>query len=343
MGFVGAVGVFFSERVRPGASRLGRSSHDDRAGSKNIESRARSTFSRAKGVEAVPFATSDRRIGVAFACGLVSVSALFAGGCGNDAKKSAEFSRGHALELVRAAREDVREVRTGLPLGAAELAKILPPKADGDIDASTAREALQKARNKVQDLRVAKSTFFALATPGGSIIRNDREQDRMVGKDLFVAFPALRAAVEGKYVETRGSMAEAAEVRGRGDGQWVAAAPVRAEDQTRALYVTGWSWSAYAYRLENSLRSSLRSALPERGKMPLAYVYVVVDRDVYGAPVSPDVNAKMIKDQNVLEKVKGSEPWSIELELTGRAFGLGVALAPELGDKVAVAVLRSET
>jgi hypothetical protein len=274
---------------------------------------------------------------------LLAVVALCAGGCGNDAKKSADFSRGHALELAHAAREDVREVRTGLPLGAAELAKILPPKESGEVDAQTAREALQKARNKVQDLRVAKSTFFALAAPGGIVIRNDREQDRMAGKDLFVAYPAVRAALDGKYVETRGSMPEAAEVRGRADAQWVAAAPVRAGEETRALYVTGWSWSAYAYRLENSLRSKLRGALPERGKMPLAYVYVVVDREVYGAPISPEINAKAIQEQRVLEKLKGTEPWSLELELTGRAFGLGVALAPELGDKVAIAVLRSET
>lgn len=331
------VGVRFRERFEQRPTSL---SSDSRKPNGRVTERWRMRFARAGGAHAAPFATSGP---AAFALGFVTLSALFGGGCGNDAKKSAEFARGHALELVRAAREDVREVRTGLPLGAAELLKILPPKASGDIDASTAREALQKARNKVQDLRVAKSTFFALATPGGSVIRNDREQDRMVGKDLYVAFPALRTAVDGKYVETRGSMPEAAEVRGREDAQWVAAAPVRAENETRALYVTGWSWSAYAYRLENSLRSNLRSGLPERGKMPLAYVYVVVDREVYGAPVSPEVNAKAIEDQGVLDKVKGSEPWSMELELTGRAFGLGVALAPELGQKVAIAVLRSET
>jgi hypothetical protein len=299
------------------------------------------SLSAMRGRVASPFATSSTRR--ARTWGGIALFAALVAGCGNDAKKSAEFARGHALELASAAKEDVREVRTGLPLGAAELAKILPPKESGEIDAQTAREALQKARNKVQDLRVAKSTFFALVAAGGSVIRNDREQDRMAGKDLFVAYPGIRAALDGKYVETGGSMPEASEVRGRGDAQWVAAAPVRMAGETRALYVTGWSWSAYAYRLENSLRSNLRSALPERGKMPLAYVYVVVDREVYGAPISPEVNAKAIKDQAVLQKLKGTEPWSVELELTGRAFGLGVALAPELGDKIAIAVLRSET
>lgn len=274
---------------------------------------------------------------------MVTLVALFSSACGNDGKKSAELSRAHVQELVRAAQEDVREIRAGLPLGAAELVKILGGKEQGEIDVQTAREALQKARNKVQDLRVAKSTFFALVSPSGSVIRNDREQDRMAGKDLFAAYPGVRAALEGKYVETRGTMPEAAEVAGRPDAQWVAAMLVRAGEEARALYVTGWSWSSYAYRLENSLRSSARSGLPERGKMPLLYVYVVVDQGVYGAPVSPEVNAKAIQDQKVFDKLKGSEPWSVPLELTGRSFGLAVALAPELGERVAIAVLRSET
>lgn len=285
-----------------------------------------------------PFSTSR-----AIAFCLVAFLGLFASACGNDGKKSAELARGHVQELVRAAGEDVREIRTGLPLGAAELVKILGGKEQGEVDVQTAREALGKARNKVQDLRVAKSTFFALVAPTGSVIRNDREQDRMAGKDLFAAYPGVRAALEGKYVETRGSMPEAAEVAGRPDAQWVAATRVRAGEETRALYVTGWSWSSYAYRLENSLRSSARSALPERGKMPLLYVYVVVDQGVYGAPISPDVNAKAIQDQKVFDKLKGSEPWTAPLSLTGRDFGLAVALAPELGERVAIAVLRSET
>ena len=264
-------------------------------------------------------------------------------GCTAPTKKSAALAKEHVVELAKAAREDVRQIRTGLPEGAAQLVAILPPADKGDIDAPTAREALEKARNKVQDLRVAKSTFFALVSPKGVVIRNDQPQDRMVGKDLLASFPGLRSALSGGYVEARGSMPEAAEVRGRPDSQWVAAVPVGSGASLRALYTTGWSWSGYAYRLENAVRSSVRGATTDAQKVPLLYAYVVVGSEVYGAPISPDVNAKAIREQSLLGKLHGVEPLSVELEITGRGFGLAAVLVPELGSEVAVVVLRSET
>jgi len=168
----------------------------------------------------------------------------------------------------------------------------------------------------------------------------------MAQKPLFAAFPALRGALGGRYVEAWGSMPEAAEVRGRPDAQWVAAAPVRIAQEKgaqQALYVTGWSWSAYAYRLQTSLRSSVAAARPEREKMPLLYVYVVVDGAAYAARDSPDVNIETVVKAKILEKARGAEPLSEELDITGRPFGLGAIRVPELGEKTALAVLRSET
>lgn len=261
-------------------------------------------------------------------------------GCEGGAKKSAEAARGHVVELAKIAREDAREIREGLPLGGAELEKIL---GDAPLDPEQAREALGKARGRVQDLRTAKSTFFALAGPDGVVIRNDQDQDRMAQSGLFSAFPALKGALEGRYVEARGSMPEAAEIRGRPDAQWVAAVPVRSGGAVRALFVTGWSWSAYAYRLQTSLRSSVAAARAEREKLPLLYAFVVVDRAVYGTRDSPDVNLRSVLDAKVLEKARGSEPFGAELEITGRPFGLGAVLAPEMGENIALVVLRSET
>jgi len=110
-----------------------------------------------------------------------------------------------------------------------------------------------------------------------------------------------------------------------------------------ALYVTGWSWSAYAYRLQTSLRSSVAAARDDREKMPLLYVYVVVDGAAYAARDSPDVNIETVVKAKILEKVRGAEPVSEELEITGRPFGLGAARLPDLGEKTALVVLRSET
>lgn len=273
---------------------------------------------------------------------LCAVLTLSLPACDGDKKLSQSKAAEHVASLVETATGDVQEIKNGLPEGAKHLAKLFEGGAAPKDDLPAVREALDKARNKVQDLRVAKSTFFALVDDQGTVLRNDQDQDLMAGKNAFQSFPGLKAALDGKYVETRGSMPEAAKVKGT-DGQWVAAAPIQVGDKTRALYATGFSWSAYAYRLENSLRSSVRSSMPANKKEPLIYVYVVVDKQVFGAPVSPEVNAQAIAKGDPLAKAQGDAVFSSVIEITGRDFGLGIKRAPALGAEVAVAVLRSET
>lgn len=272
------------------------------------------------------------------AAALGAVAAL---GCSKSAQVSEQKARAHAETLAKLAEEDVAEVRRGLPEGAKALAALYRGDTKPADDLKGVRVALEQARAKVQDLRVAKSTFFALAAPDGGVLRNDQEQDLMTGKNFFTAFPKLKDALGGKYVETRGSMPEAAAVR-RADAQWVAAEPVEVDGKVEGLYVTGWSWSAYAYRLENALRSEVRGALGKNENLPLVYVYVIADRAAYGAPVSPEVSAKAILAQDPLAHLSGGV-FSTQLEITGRDFGLAVKPLAAFGDGVAVAVLRSET
>jgi hypothetical protein len=274
---------------------------------------------------------------------MATLALVVVSGCKSDGKQSSALASQQLGELAKASAEDVRQLRSGMPLGAAEIEKLLPEKGLVDLDPMVARETLHKARSRVQDLRVAKSTFFALVAPSGTVVRSDGEQDRLVGKDLFGAFPELKAALAGGYKETRGSLAEAAEVRGRPDAQRVVAAPIGQGASVRGLYVSGWSWSAYAYRLENAARSTARTGVEKGGKVPLVYVYVVVGPDVFGAPISPDVNAKAVKDLGLSSKVRAGAPFTAELELTGRVFGLAAVRAPDLGDDVVIALLRSET
>lgn len=263
-------------------------------------------------------------------------------GCDGDQKLSKSKAAEHVATLVETVTADVQEIRAGLPEGAKHLAKVYQGETAPKDDLPAVREALDRARNKVQDLRVAKSTFFALVDDQGVVLRNDQDQDLMAGKNAFQSFPALKAALEGKYVEGRGAMPEAARVKGV-DGQWVAAAPVESGGKVRGLYATGFSWSAYAYRLENAVRGSVRGSMPENKKEPLVYVYVVVDKQAFGAPVSPEVNARAILDLDPLSKAQGDAVYSTVQEITGRFFGIGIKRAPALGADVAVAVLRSET
>lgn len=264
-------------------------------------------------------------------------------GCKKPGAVSAEKAKANVVVLTQATHSDVAEVRAGLPQGAKLLLPLFATGKPASDDAHAARSALESTRNKVQDLRTAKGTFFGVAMPDGVVIRTDQDPDQMAGRGLFAAYPELKAALDGKYVETRGSLPEAAGVRGRSDGQWVAAQPIGDGAPAKGLYVTGWSWSAYAYRLERALSSALRAELKENEKLPLVYVYVIVDKDVYGTPISPEVNAKAIAARSPLSGASATAPTTFELEIDGREFGMAVELAPDLGKDVAVAVLRSET
>jgi len=264
-------------------------------------------------------------------------------GCTKSSEVSKQKARSHVELLAKAAHEDVLEVRKGLPLGAKQLEGYFAEGKAGD-NAVAAKEALQLARNRVQDLRTAKSTFFLVASTQGIILRSDLEHDALAGKSLFAAFGELKAAVAGSYIESRGSMAEAAGVRGRSDGQWVAATPIMKGAEVAGVYATGWSWSAYAYRLENQLRSAVKSeARDSQSKEALVYVYLVVESEVYGAPISPDVIAKAIKASGLLGRATGETVVDAAQEIEGRDFGLALRRVPALGRDVAIAVVRSET
>jgi hypothetical protein len=263
-------------------------------------------------------------------------------GCTKTSEVSKKKAHEHVELLAKAAQVDVEEVRKGLPLGAKQLESFVAEPKAGE-DAAAAKHALELARSRVQDLRTAKSTFFLLADPSGKIWRSDLEHDALADKDLFSAFPELKTSLS-KYTESRGSMAEAAGVRGRPDAQWVAATPIMKGDRAAGVYATGWSWSAYAYRLENQLRSTVKAeASAAQAKEPLVYVYVVVEKEAYGAPISPDVNAKAVKDSGLMGQAQGEAVVEAAQEIQGRDFGIALRRVPALGAEVAIAVVRSET
>ncbi len=279
-----------------------------------------------------------------YAVGVALVLSLGASlGCEDVGKKSASEALSHLDFVRKAGKQDVAQVRNGLPAGAKLLVKLFQTAGAEVPGAEASREALERARDKVQDLRFAKSTFFAVLTKEGRVVRNDREQDLMAGKDFFRAFPALGQASDKAYLETSGSMPEASGVKGRPDAQWVASAKILDGAATLGYYVTGWSYSSYAYRLENGLRSELLSGAHEGQKIPLLYVFVVIDHDVYGTPVSPAVNREAVAKKDLLGQLEGDKPLSMVLEIDQRTFGLAAGRLSEFGDKGALVVLRSET
>ena len=264
-------------------------------------------------------------------------------GCDGTDEKSVEHALAHANHLTELARGDVSEIRRGLPLGARQLAKQWGEGARFVDDPEAAREALARARNKIQDLRIAKSTFFALARANGEVIRNDREQDAMAGQMLFDAFPALRAR-GGEYAEATGVWEAAHGVRGKPDAEWVATCGVQTAETLHALYVTGWAWSSYCYRLEFSLRAEIKRALAgTQTNVPLLYCFALVGKGVYSAPEAPEVSAQAIAKLDPMAHLSPDGKFSKLLEITGRKFAFAAQLEPKVAAGVGFGVLRSET
>jgi hypothetical protein len=268
-------------------------------------------------------------------------------GCTDSAKVSEGKALGHVERLATLADEDVEEVRRGLPRGAKALGQVWEGKADPRADPSVVRRALDRARAEDRDLGIAKSTFFALTDDQGTVFRSDQDPDHLAGKSVVASYPALAKVLAGERVEIRGSMPEMAGARTGGDEQWVASAPVRdAQGIVRGMYVSGWSLRRFAYHLEETLKHDLVTEALRAGdtktKIPLVYVFVFAGPKVYGAPVTPLVNAETLEKLDLVGKTANGADFHQPLEITGRGYGVAARRTPKMGADIGVAVLRSE-
>jgi len=264
--------------------------------------------------------------------------------CEDMGKVSAKKAKPHIEFLITSAVRDVSEVRKGMPPASKILSTVFQEAAPEIPAATDVREALLDVRSSNNDLDSAKSTFMLIAAADGTILRNNLEQDDMAGKNLFQVYPSAKTAKKkGGYYEFTGSWDVARGVNGRDDAQWVAVSPIEVADKEVGLFVAGWSWSSYAYRLEMSLRSEILGNTIEGHKVPLLYVYVLVGDSSYGTPVAPVINGKKLLGLKPLIKTKDQKIWTGPLEIERRAFGVAFGRVPELGKDVVIAVLRSET
>lgn len=274
----------------------------------------------------------------------VPVLAASALGCENTRAISEQTSAEMVAKLVPIVKEDVEQVRKGLPEGAAKLGATL--EAEPGANLPGLQRSIQGARGAVHDLEVAKSTFFSFADATGTVLRSEADPDMLAGKSVFAAFPPLKKASEpgSGLVEAFGEMQEARGVKTGPDLQWVAAHPVKdAGGQVKGVFVTGWSFRRFAYHLEETAKRELADSTKKAGKklVPLIYVFALKGKKAYGAPVTPDVNAQAIEALDLVAKT-ASGPYKGTVDITGRMFGLAAQRTPELGDDAAVAVITSE-
>ncbi|MFO0662080.1 MAG: hypothetical protein U0165_19940 [Polyangiaceae bacterium] len=270
---------------------------------------------------------------------------VFAVGCTDEAKKSAELAVPQTERLAKLVDADLADVKKGMPTGAKKLGESVFGAEGKELDPKQVRETLRKTRDVVADLQTARSTFFALTDANGVGIASDLEVDGFVGKNLVEVFPSLAKATKGETAEATGAFEAARGVQKGDDAQWVIATPVKGkDDKQRGIFVSGWSFRRYAQRLQEQLNTDFRMNLKkgDTARSPLLYVFVVVGDKAYGEPRAPEVNQKAVEGLKVFDKLQGETPWQNRVEIEGRAFGVAARRVNGFGDNAAIVILRSE-
>jgi len=264
--------------------------------------------------------------------------------CDDNRKASEQAAVDELGRLAPVLKEDVAQVRRGLPEGAAKLGPMLDK--DTLADNAALRKAIGRARASVKDLEVAKSTFFSYADGDGKVLRSEADPDVLGDKSILASFPGLKKALEpgGGLAEVYADQKDLHMAKTGPDLIWAVAAPVKDDKGApKGMFVTGWSLRALAYHLETSAKMAVTETSEKAGKKhpPLVYVYVVKGKTAYGPPGMPEVNAKAMEDLDLIGKTAGGAYRGI-VEITGRAFGVASSRVPEMGDDAVLAVIASE-
>ncbi len=273
----------------------------------------------------------------------VAIVASVSTGCGDPAKASQKAAADRLPGVVALVKEDVAQVRRGLPEGSAKLAKLLGPEPGADLGGL--QRAIASARAGVKDLELAKSTFFAFADPAGIVVRSEADPDHLATKSIFAALPKLAKAKEASsgVVEDFGELKDI-HIRAGNDFTWAAAHPVKDDKgEVRGVFVTGWTFRGLAYHLEEMVKREVVDAAKKEGKksVPVVYVFVLRGKKAYGAGQTPDVNTQAVEGLDPLSKAQ-SGTYETTVEITGRVFGIAAMKTPEYAEDMGVAVLASE-
>src|SRR3954471_11048383 len=106
---------------------------------------------------------------------MIAVAAVGLAGCDDKGKQSEQGAVDELQRLAPVVKEDVEQVRKGLPEGAAKLATLLDPDPLGHP--AGLQKAIAGARASVKDLDIAKSTFFSFANTTGTVVRSEADPD----------------------------------------------------------------------------------------------------------------------------------------------------------------------
>lgn len=262
-------------------------------------------------------------------------------GCRDKQAEAAKLGIPAVDALIPLVERDTKQIRDGLPKGAALMAKHL----DEDPGASPEqiRRAIEKARAGIDELARAKGTFFVFVAPDGMVLRGESEPDLAAGSSLVEAVPDAKALVqEGAGLkETWGYMKGLRGVNFGNDIQWIVGHPVEVKGKHVGSFVTGFSLRAYAKVLELALTAHLAEQQEDKTKAPpLAYPFLIKGPKAYGGAVTPDENMDALAALDLPTQAK-SGAYEADIEIDGRPFHVSAKPCPALAPDAVLAVTLS--
>ncbi|MGZ3418403.1 MAG: hypothetical protein ACXVEF_07125 [Polyangiales bacterium] len=276
-------------------------------------------------------------------CGLLAVS-----GCKTKAQKQAEISAGDLGKAVKLVSErHVDALSRALPAAAEQLsAKVTT---DVRTDAETLGTAFVTLRDKNDDLRSSKRSYFVLADIEGDIVWIDDPGWKIVGRKLALGFPAVKEALDGKKYSTgSGKFGGASEEA----LTFVEASPITKGGKTVGVLVAGWEAHEGAEDVQRQLavqlaqqnapakvRIKAKDKLQMAIDMPELYVAVFKGKYIYMQEDAPQPVVQSLEALDLLGKTANGA-WQGTFDVQNRGWGGAAQRLPALGADVGIAVVR---
>lgn len=284
---------------------------------------------------------------------LVTLASVAAVGCKSKAQKQAEAAIPDVARLEKLiAERHVDALSRGLPVAAKALSDKLGDKPIEPKESATITSAFDEIRNRMDDLRSAKRSYFAIVDLGGEIIAVDDPNWLVVGRKAGVAFPAMADVLAGKVPYAAGA--------GRYGGAdpealtFFEAAPILRADKPIGALISAWEVHEAAEDMQRQLQTDLamKTVKPKARAKPKDKYQLVLDTpDLWvavfsekyvwlqdGAPQPLEDAAKGIG----LHGKTGGGAYHGTFDVMNRGWGVAAKRFPTLGEGMGIAVLRHQ-
>jgi hypothetical protein len=268
-------------------------------------------------------------------------------GCKTKAQKQAEIS---AVDLAKAVKlvgdRHVDALARALPAAADQLSAKVVTDVRSDFAALGAQ--FVTLRDKTDDLRSSKRSYFVLSDLGGEIVWIDDPAWKIVGRKL-IGFPAVSEALAGKkYATGSGQYGGASEEA----LTFVEASAIMKDGKPVGALVAGWEANEGAEDVQRQLaiqlaqqnapakvRIKAKDKLQMATDMPELYVVLFKGKFVYRQEDTPEPLVKSLEEVDLLGKTANGT-WQGTFDVQNRGWGGAAQRLPALGSDVGIAVVR---